>query len=191
MSVRSMSVLSLLVLAACSGGDDTDDTTAGGETLDEVLNAEMVSQPVKLSEQDMTNYLATMEEFKTMGEKWDGRRAGNADQAVAMGTALAANAEAMAILRKHDFESVTEFARVSSSIMSAAAAGMMASQQSKMAQANAAMEKMKSSMTPEQYEAMRKAQGVSTDMVRNQPEGNVELVGRYMSRLQEIGTRDN
>lgn len=186
-STRGTLAIALITALACGGGADeaAPDAAAAMQATTTAAMAP-ITEPIALSESHMERFVAVLGEFKALGEEV--RPLGS--DAANLGAGLAANAEAMAILRRHDFEDLRAFQQVGYSIASALGAAELAGREDEMAEARRKLEAMKESMPKQQYDAMIQAQGMATGMVSNQPDGNVELVQRWRDRLEAAGTNN-
>ncbi|MCA9762405.1 MAG: hypothetical protein KC544_04665 [Gemmatimonadetes bacterium] len=186
MNLRQAPLLLLLATLACggdtaeSGASDTPGPDAAAMQAATAGAMAPITEPIALSESDMERFVAVLGELKELGESVRPLREAGTD----LGAGLAANAEAMAILRRHDFDDLRDFQQVGYSIASAIGAAELAGREDEMAAAREKMEAMKGSMPKAQYDAMMQAQGMATGMVSNQPDGNVALVQRWRDRLE-------
>lgn len=184
---RAIVASALCLVSACGGsGDSSSDAVPA--TPESVALA-TIPEPVQLAAADVEHFIAAAGEMKALGVDLDKNRADNSSDLTATMTAWQSNSEVMAILRKHEFD-LQRFHRVTYSIMMAVAADEMGKQGGEMEKAKAQLDAMKSQMSPEMFETMKKSQEQAMGMskqVMNQPAGNVELVRRYRERIDAIG----
>lgn len=192
---RMQPLLTLVILlAACGGGEPEAAETAGdamemaGEAAG-MAGMAAISEPIALDETEMERFVGALQALQRTGEKYEDRTDGTGDWAN-YGAAMAANAEAMAILREHGYTQPQQFQRVAYTIGAAMAAGEMEGREDQMAEAQKQLEAMKGQMSDEQYKAMVQSQSSAMGMISNQPEGNVELVRAWKDRI-EAAVEDN
>lgn len=185
-AMRSLLLLAMFT-AACGGGEsDVADTASEAMEMAEqaggMATMAAVNEPMALDETDMERLVGALEALKRTGEKYEGRTDGSSWSD--FGAGVAANAEAMAILREHGYASPQAFQRVVYNVGAAMAAAELRGQEEQMAQARQKMEAMKGQMSEEQYKAMMQTQQGAMSMVSDQPEGNVELVQAWKDRIE-------
>lgn len=191
MSRSGCTATAVLLLLACGGGNDAPppDAPPSADAMSAAAAAMTpVTTPVKLSEADMGRFVAALEELSALSEDYRDKTGGT--EIGQMGVGLAANAEAMAILRRHDFKDALAFQRVAYSVGSAMGAAEMEGHSAEIEAATAKLEGMKSSMSEEQYNMMMKSQQQAKGMVSDQPAGNVALVKAWKDRIEAAAGKD-
>jgi hypothetical protein len=194
--MRPAGILALSALLFACGGespeaDVADDQASVADAMGPAAEMMTNFQPMMLEERDVERLISVLQEFDRMGMKLGENVGDDPSDISAAFHGLAANAEAMAILRDHDLD-VMQFQRLFMSVMMAAAASEMEGNESDLAAEQAQLEHMKATLPPEQYEAMMNARKNAEAMmgsIRNQPAGNVELVARYREELEAIGNK--
>jgi hypothetical protein len=174
----------VLVLAGCSKSDPQPEiqvpSTAPAPAPPVTGLADF--SPVAFDEDELMRLIRAAGELKTLGLE---SRTERSDLA-ALGSALQANREAMAILERNGF-TVERFERVLFSVGLAAGASEMKGKEGEMDEHAQALAKMKDSLSAEQYEAMKQQmEGASKmlDSMQQQPAGNVELVEKHRAEIE-------
>lgn len=134
----------------------------------------------ELSETEMKNLLAAMEDLEAMESD-----AIDTDTPT-MFDAIASNAEAKAILSRHDFQPAG-FQSAVYNVVLAMGALAMEGQQAEIDQAMAQLEAMKGQLPEAQYEMMEKQVMGTVALFRRAPEPNIRLVEKYQAELEALG----
>ncbi|MGQ0647530.1 MAG: hypothetical protein ACT4P7_08145, partial [Gemmatimonadaceae bacterium] len=138
-----------------SANDAAGEAAAAAAGADgQILPASMV-KPIVLSENDVEHFIAAGNELAALGHRADGIMGDDPGAATQIAEGLRLNAEALAILRKHEFD-LPRFQRVSYSVMMALAAPDVEKSSAGAQDAMANLEAMKDKIPTEQYEAMKK-----------------------------------
>ena len=148
---------------------------------------DQLPDPVELTKTELTSFIDAVNGLKKLGVETQTKKAGT--EAGNMVQAYATNAQALSILTSNGF-TPERFQQVAYTVGMAMAAlemkGKGAEIDAARAQQEQAMAQMKSQMSPEQYELMRKQLGhanTTLDQMKNQPAGNVELVGEHRKEI--------
>jgi hypothetical protein len=186
---RALGLLSAgLLLAACLSSSlaTAQSYGTGGNAAYGQYGAYDVPDSVKLQESDVTSFISAVTDLQALNKKYGGGLKGDASQAKQWADGLAANADAMSILKRNGFADVERFTSVAYSVMMARAAGEMEGQQAEMDAAEAKLEAMKSQMSAAQYEMIKQQMLGAMQMFDDQPAGNVELVEKYASQIDAL-----
>ena len=134
----------------------------------------------EISESEMKNLLAAMEDIEAMESD-----AIDTDTPT-MFDAIEGNAEAKAILARHDFEP-GQFQSAVHNVVLAMGALAMEGQQAEIDQAMAQLSAMKDQLPEAQYQMMEKQVMGTIALFRRAPESNIRLVEKYQSELEALG----
>lgn len=185
--LKMISASMIFVLTSCGGAEP-----ASREASDPVADAAALAAPsfesVLLSASDVEHFIAATKEFQALGMRIEKNLGGNPSAPAEVVQGLSANADAMAILKRHGFD-VVRYQQVGMSVMMSAAALEM-ERSSGGTDPMAEIEKMKAQLPPEQYEAMKKMTETSMSAmqsVKSQPEGNLVLARKYRDQIEALG----
>lgn len=194
--MRLALVISLSVALAglaCTPPSSKEETNAPAPSSATAPDSPMAGmsmlEPVPLTESDVQSFVSAVRELRDLGIETKVDRSNVQSYA----QALAANREAIAILERNGF-TVDRFQRVTVTVGLAIAALETKGKESDKSRTEQekALEKMKESLSPEQYEALRQQMlGASAmlDKVQQQPEGNLELVAKHREEIDAAFSR--
>lgn len=158
-------------------------------SADDSLDLLKSIEPIKLSEKDVTGFIAAANDFDKQDVEIDGLEDGSAKTRSEMIDRVEQNGAAVAIIKRHGF-SVARFADVSMNVMLAMGALEMKKNEPEIEQSMQQLEAMKGQLPPGQYELfMDQIMGVRNAFARA-PESNVQLVANYRDQIDEIGSDD-
>ena len=198
--LRSLSRAGLLaclmapfVLSGCGGNKSDTSSTASApadESKTEPVAAQTTSGMRKVNEDELTRYLATLGELRSLGMTTKTKLGDDPSRLQAMFVGMDATAQFSETLRKHGFDH-DSFMSVHHSLTRAYAAVLIDDRkqeidESKVKQA-AALEAMKGKMPPEQIEAMKQQMGqanATLESYQDVPPENKALVERNRQRLE-------
>lgn len=171
----------ILMLTACGGGAaNGGDAASDADMSAATASMAGVTEPMELTDKDVENFIAILEEMKALGERYTDSDGDLKN----VGAGIMASQKAQAILRKYDYDPV-RFQRVAYNISAAMAAGDMDG--ADLEADRKQLEAMKSQLPKEQYDMMVQAHEQMAGMMKNQPAGNKEVVARWADRLDAVG----
>jgi hypothetical protein len=172
----------MLMLTACGGGASNGGDAASDAAM-AAATASMadVTEPMELTDKDVENFIAILEEMKALGERYTDSDGDMKN----IGAGIMASQKAQAVLRKYDYDPI-KFQRVAYNISAAMAAQDMGDG-TDLAADRKQLEAMKSQLPKEQYDMLVKAHEQMASMMTNQPAGNKDVVARWADRLDAVG----
>lgn len=176
--MKTMKTLMITVTTAClalAAAAQAQAPADGQAWLAELRNAEVR----ELSDREMQNMIAAMKDIEAMGDDID-------TDTPNMFEAIAANDEAMAVLRRNDF-SPEGFQSTVYNVVLAMGALEMQGQKEQLDQAVAQLEAMKDQLPEAQYQYMQEQVLGTIRLFEKAPESNVRLVEKYKGELDSIG----
>lgn len=146
-------------------------------------------EPVDLSEQDIERFIAAVEELQQHGSDYslpgDGKTAGE-QSAWRWAQGLSANDEALAIIKRHGFDSAEQFGLVTYSITGAWMANELEKNRPHIEEAKRQLAEMKGKLPPRTYEMMEQRMLGELARYQEQPVENRELVARYRDEIEAV-----
>lgn len=150
-------------------------------------------EPVDLSEQDIERFIAAVEELQQHGSDYslpgDGKTAGE-QSAWRWAQGLSANDEALAIIKRHGFDSAEQFGLVTYSITGAWMANELEKNRPHIEEAKRQLAEMKGELPPRTYQMMEQRMLGALAHYQDQPKGNRELVAKYRDEIEAAASAD-
>ena len=170
-----MIIVATAALALVAATATAQDPAAGQAWLAELQSVEVR----EISEREMTNMIAAMEEIEVMEGEID-------TDTPSMFEAISANNQAMAVLRRNDF-SAESFESTVYNVVLAMGALEMQGQKEQLDQAVAQLEAMKGQLPEAQYNYMKEQVLGTIQLFQRAPESNIRLAEKYKDELDAIG----
>lgn len=152
------------------------------QALEMLKNVEVV----KLTDSDITNFVAAGKEFDESDIDIDGFDEDRVPSYAEMIESVEANGAAMKILKRHGF-SAESFASVSMNIMIALGASEMKGHEAEIAQSLAQIEEMKAQIPPATYEMLRDQIAGAQQIFAKAPPENIVLVEKHRAAIDSVG----
>lgn len=150
-------------------------------------------EPVVLNEQDIERFIAAVTELQQLGADYSPPATGKEGaehNAWRWSQGLSANDEALAIVKRHGFDSAEQFGLVTYSITRAWAANELEKNRPQIEEAKRQLAEMKGELPPRTYQMMEQRMLGALAHYQDQPKGNRELVAKYRDEIEAAASAD-